>query len=86
MQCIMQHLASLCYNRPRMRRSMSKALASWHEIWEDAVDVAVAVRDDRTEAMAEIPVLGVAKRPEATPVGDSTSQADESRRVDVCWV
>ncbi|KAG8684924.1 hypothetical protein FRC08_013414 [Ceratobasidium sp. 394] len=25
---------------------MSKTLASWHEIWEDAVDMAVAARDD----------------------------------------
>ncbi|KAG8753041.1 hypothetical protein FRC12_011688 [Ceratobasidium sp. 428] len=45
---IMQHLMSLCYNRPRMRRSMSKTLASWHQIWEDTIDVAVAVREDES--------------------------------------
>ncbi|QRV86808.1 Mak10 subunit, NatC N(alpha)-terminal acetyltransferase [Ceratobasidium sp. AG-Ba] len=45
-RCITRHLLSLCYNRPRMRRSMSKTLASWHEIWEDTVDVAVKVRND----------------------------------------
>ncbi|KAG8688818.1 hypothetical protein FRC09_012718, partial [Ceratobasidium sp. 395] len=45
---IMQHLISLCYNRPRMRRSMSKTLASWHQIWEDTIDVAVAVREDES--------------------------------------
>ncbi|KAG9126713.1 hypothetical protein FRC07_002256 [Ceratobasidium sp. 392] len=43
---LMLHLMSLCYNRPRMRRNMSKTLTSWHEIWEDTIDVAVVVRED----------------------------------------
>lgn len=43
---LMQHILSLCYNRPRTRRRMSRDLAAWHELWENAVDVAVQVRED----------------------------------------
>lgn len=42
----MQHVLSLCYNRPRTRRRMSRDLANWHEIWENAVDIALQVRDN----------------------------------------
>ncbi|KAF8602722.1 Mak10-domain-containing protein [Ceratobasidium sp. AG-I] len=43
---LMQHVLSLCYNRPRTRRRMSRDLANWHEIWENAVDIALQVRED----------------------------------------
>ncbi|KAB5595202.1 N-alpha-acetyltransferase 35 [Ceratobasidium theobromae] len=43
---LVQHTMSLCANRPRMRRKMSRLLADWHVLWEHAVDMAVLVRED----------------------------------------
>ncbi|KAL5636231.1 hypothetical protein ACGC1H_004897 [Rhizoctonia solani] len=43
---LLQFSLCLCHNRPRMRRKMSKSLASWHELWENAIDMAVLVRED----------------------------------------
>lgn len=45
---LLQHALGLCYNRPRMRRKISKNLADWHELWEHAVDMAILVREDPT--------------------------------------
>ncbi|CAE6429463.1 unnamed protein product [Rhizoctonia solani] len=43
---LLQHTLCLCHNRPRTRRKMSKSLADWHELWENAIDMAVLVRED----------------------------------------
>ncbi|CAE6479222.1 unnamed protein product [Rhizoctonia solani] len=43
---LLQFSLCLCHNRPRMRRKMSKSLAGWHELWENAIDMAVLVRED----------------------------------------
>ncbi|CUA72156.1 hypothetical protein RSOLAG22IIIB_00819 [Rhizoctonia solani] len=43
---LLQSTLCLCHNRPRMRRKMSKSLADWHELWENAIDMAVLVRED----------------------------------------
>ncbi|KAG8764246.1 hypothetical protein FRC11_011262 [Ceratobasidium sp. 423] len=45
---LLQYTQCLCHNRPRIRRKISKCLADWHELWEDAIDMAVLVREDPT--------------------------------------
>jgi hypothetical protein len=71
---------------------MSKALAAWREIWEDAVDFAVQVREDVSvshnlqQSGFEHFLLGQTERPPATAIRDPAHQASECRRHDICRV